>query len=87
MLLSILETVWLRLIDYLGFPVLCKLRVNNSLRKKIDYDIFFIYKRFEGKLMQNYLNILTIKLYIQELHLNKVDVPRLNFINVGVTFK
>ena len=50
MLLSIPETVWLRLIDYLGFPGLCKLReVNKTIRDKIDYDIFFLYKRVEGK--------------------------------------
>ena len=88
MLLSFPETVWLRLIDYLGFPVLCKLReVNNPLRKKIDYDIFLIYKRFEGKLDTQLSEYLNYKIIYPELHLNKVDVPRLNFINIGVTFQ
>ena len=42
MFLNIPETVWLKLIDYIGFPGLCKLReINNTLRDKIDYDIQF----------------------------------------------
>ena len=59
MLHSTPETVWLILIDYIGFG-LCKLReVNKTLRDKIDYDIFFLYKRFEGKIdtqISQYLN-------------------------------
>ena len=88
MLLSIPETVWLRLIDYLGFPGLCKLReVNKTIRDKIDYDIFFLYKRVEGKLDTQLSEYLNYQIIYPELHLNKVDVPRLNFINIGVTFQ
>ena len=40
MLLSIPETAWIRVIDYLGFPGSCQLRaINKSLKEKIDYDI------------------------------------------------
>ena len=60
MLLSIPETGWISVIDFLGFPDLCKLReVSKTLRDKIDYDIFFLYKRFEGKQdteLSDYLN-------------------------------
>ena len=88
MLLNFPETVWLRLIDYLGFPGLCKLRaINKTIRDKIDYDIFFIYKRFEGKQDTELSEYLNYQIIYPELHLNKVDVPRLNFINIGVTFQ
>ena len=88
MLLNFPETVWVKLIDYLDIVGLCKLReVNNSLRKKIDYDIFFIYKRFEGKQDTELSEYLNYKIIYPELGLNKVDVPRLNFINIGVTFQ
>ena len=88
MLLSIPETVWLILVDYLGFPGLCKLReVNKTLKDKIDYDIFLIYKRFEGKQDTELSEYLNYQIIYPEFNLNKVDVPRLNFINIGVTFQ
>ena len=88
MLLSIPETAWISVLDFLGFPDSCKLReVSKTLRDKIDYDIFFLYKRFEGKQDTELSDYLNQQIIYPELHLNKVDVPRLNFINIGFTFQ
>jgi hypothetical protein len=88
MLISIPETVWIRLIDYLGFPESCKLRcVNKYLRGKIDKDIFYIYKKIEGKKDTELSDYLNYQIIYPALHLNKVDVPLHNFKNIGLTFK
>ena len=88
MLLSIPETVWIRLIDYLGFPGSCQLRaINKSLREKIDYDIFFLYKRVEGKQDTELSKYLNYQIMYPELSLNKVENPLYNFINIGLTFQ
>jgi hypothetical protein len=88
MLISIPETVWIRLIDYLGFPESCKLRcVNKYLRGKIDKDIFYIYKKIEGKKDTELSDYLNYQIIYPELHLNKVDFPLNNFKNIGLTFQ
>ena len=88
MLLSIPETAWIRVIDYLGFPGSCKLReVNKSLKDKIDNDIFLLYKRVEGKKDTELSKYLNYQIIYPELSLNKVEKPLHNFINIGLTFQ
>ena len=88
MLLSIPETAWIRVIDYIGFPELCQLReINKYLRDKIDKDIFLLYKRVEGKQDTELSDYLNHQIIYPELHLNKVDVPLHNFKNIGLTFQ
>ena len=88
MLLSIPETIWIRLIDYIGFPDSCKLRaVNKYLRGKIDKDIFYIYKRVEGEKDTELSDYLNYQIIYPKLHLNKVEDTLHNFKNIGLTFQ
>lgn len=88
MLLSIPETAWIRLIDYLGFPDSCQLRgVNKYLREKIDKDIFYIYKRVEGKQDTQLSDYLNYQIIYPKLHLNKSEDTLYNFKKLGLTFQ
>ena len=87
MLEVIPQTAWIRVLDYLGFIDSCQLRnINKSIKDRIDEDIFYIYKRVEGKPdpVSEYLNY---KINYPTMLLNKVDVPVQNFKNIGYTFQ
>ena len=88
MLERIPQTAWIRIMDYLGFTNTCQLRtLNKSIRDRVEEDIFYIYKRIEGKkddLISNYLNC---PITYPVMSLTKLDVPEHNFKNIGVTFK
>ena len=88
MLLSIPETAWIILVDYIGFPDLCQLRaINKSIRNKIDQDIFYIYKKIEGKKDTELSEYLNYPIKYPKLFLNKIEDPLYNFKNIGLNFQ
>ena len=90
MLDSIPQTAWIRLIDYLGFYDTCKLRIiNKDLRDKIDEDIFYIYKLFEGKRNDKISNYLDVdhQFSYPKLDLNRETDSLHNYKNVAMTFQ
>ena len=88
MLLSIPETAWIILVDYIGFPELCQLReINKSLRDKIDQDIFYIYKKVEGKKDTELSEYLNYPINYPKLLLNKLEDPLYNFKNIRLNFQ
>lgn len=88
MLLSVPETVWIRVIKYLQLNDLCKLRLLNSvIRKKIDNDIFYIYKGIEGKKDIELSRYLNHNVTYPVIDLIKLDNPNHNFKNLGLTYQ
>jgi len=88
MLESIPQTAWISVIDNLGLIETCQLRtLNTSIRDRIDEDIFYIYKRIEGKkddVLSDYLNY---KIIYPVMSLTKVDISIHNFKNIGLTYQ
>ena len=74
--------------DYLGLTDSCQLRrLNKSIKDRVEEDIFYIYKRIEGKKDEVMSNYLKYQIIYPVMSLTKLDVPEHNFKNIGVTFK
>lgn len=88
MLESIPQTAWIQVIDYLGFKESCQLRkISRSIRDRVDKDIFYIYKRIEGKKDIELSNYLNQHIIYPKLLLTKVDKDVHNFRNIGLTYQ
>ena len=83
MLDSFPQTAWTRLIDYLGFYDACQLRkLNRKIKDRIDTDIYYIYKRIEGKQDMNLSRYLKTKFIYPKIDLPKLEVPIHNYLNI-----
>ena len=87
MLDSIPQTAWIILLDHLGFIDACQLRkINKDVKKRIDTDIFQVYKRIEGKPDLELSDYLDTKIIYQKFDLPKLQVPIHNYLNITQLF-
>lgn len=87
MLNSIPQPAWIRIIDYLGLKETCKIRkLDKSIKNRIDNDIYYIYKRFEGKQDNDLTSYLNTKFIYPILDLPKLSVPIHNYINITTLY-
>ena len=87
MLESIPQTAWIRVLDYLGLTDSCHLRtLNKSIKDRVEEDIFYIYKRIEGKKDDVISEFLDTKIIYQKFDLPKLPVPIHNYLNITQLF-
>jgi hypothetical protein len=87
MLESIPQTAWIRVLDYLGLTDSCHLRtLNKSIKDRVEEDIFYIYKRIEGKKDDVISEFLDTNFIYPKLDLPKLLVPLHNYLNITTLF-